>query len=214
MAYIKICFISKLFRENEAPGVGWGGGGGVMDSCTPRTTYKWRRPGIHYICLQKRVLRFLRRNFKKLCLHKGTEFLPKILILKSYIFSTWWCKPLIIQTIIICWKMIDSLKYLRSPTLKDKKRDKKIRICAKNYFIRESAGHFKINILGDQSVSWPTYNSTLRLNKCTSPYSLLCSPALMSCFVFNTHCFKPSHRRGGGQTKILVCTLYIVQAVH
>ena len=51
---------------------------------------------------------------------KGTEFLPQILILKSYIFSTWWCKPLIFQTIIIWSKMIDSLKYLRSPTLKCK----------------------------------------------------------------------------------------------
>ena len=51
---------------------------------------------------------------------KGTEFWPQILILKSYIFAIWWCKPLIFQTIIIWSKMIDSLKYLRSPTLKCK----------------------------------------------------------------------------------------------
>ena len=66
-------------------------------------------------------------NFSKQCLifniklpFKGTEFLPQIHILKSYIFLTWWRKPLIFQTIIIWSKMIDSLKYLRLPTLKCK----------------------------------------------------------------------------------------------
>ena len=41
----------------------------------------------------------------------------KLKFSNSYIFTTWWCKPLIFQTWIIWSNRIQSLKYLRSKTL-------------------------------------------------------------------------------------------------
>ena len=51
---------------------------------------------------------------------KELSFYHKLWFYNRHIFSTWWCKPLICQTIIIWSKMIHSLKYLRSPTIKCK----------------------------------------------------------------------------------------------
>ena len=36
---------------------------------------------------------------------------------KPYMFAAWWCKPLIFQTYIIFYNIINSLKYLRSTTM-------------------------------------------------------------------------------------------------
>ena len=61
------------------------------------------------------------------------SFCHKLWFYICHIFSTWWCKPLIFQTIIIWSKMSHSLKYLRSPTIKCKDIwIRKYRVCDKN----------------------------------------------------------------------------------
>ena len=62
---------------------------------------------------------------------KELSFCHKLWFYNRHIFSTWWCKPLIFQTIIIWSKMIHSLKYLRSRSdnQMQRYRDKKIRVC-------------------------------------------------------------------------------------
>ena len=49
--------------------------------------------------------------------HKGIESLPQNQFSNPYIFGTWWCKPLIFQTLIIWYNIIHCLKYLRSTIL-------------------------------------------------------------------------------------------------
>ena len=51
---------------------------------------------------------------------KELSFCHKLWFYNRHIFLTWWCKALIFQTIIIWSKVIHSLKYLRSPTIKCK----------------------------------------------------------------------------------------------
>ena len=53
-------------------------------------------------------------------LAKELSFSHKFWFSNWYTFATWWCWPLIFQTIIIWSKIVHSLKYLRSPTLKCK----------------------------------------------------------------------------------------------
>ena len=53
-------------------------------------------------------------------LAKELSFSHKFWFSNWYTFATWWCWPFIFQTIIIWSKIVHSLKYLRSPTLKCK----------------------------------------------------------------------------------------------
>ena len=64
--------------------------------------------------------RWLGTGDRTVSLAKELSFCHKLWFYNRHTFSTWWCKPLIFQTIIIWSKMIHSLKYLRSPTIKCK----------------------------------------------------------------------------------------------
>ena len=69
-------------------------------------------------------------------LAKELSFSHKFWFSNWYTFATWWCWPLIFQTIIIWTKMIQTLKYLSFSTFKCKDiRIRKIEFVTKTQFL-------------------------------------------------------------------------------